>query len=260
MQMICNLHTHTFRCNHASGTEKEYIEHALRHGLKIYGFADHSPYYFPGEHYSGFRMRPELQEDYVNTLLALREEYKGVIDIKIGYEVEYYPAFFSETLKMLTRYPVDYLILGQHYIDNEVTGKYSGSPTEDESYLAQYVDEVSEAMATGLYTYVAHPDLFNYVGPRSIYEKQYARLILNAKDLGMPLEVNLLGVNETRHYPRDIFWELCGQIGAEVCIGCDAHRVSHAFNPEDYAKALKIVEKYGLKLNMQPTLRPVHLI
>ena len=74
MGMICNLHAHTFRCNHASGTEREYIENAIAAGMKIYGFADHAPYPFPEGYYSGFRMRPELQEDYVNTLLALREE------------------------------------------------------------------------------------------------------------------------------------------------------------------------------------------
>ena len=89
-----SLHTHTFRCGHASGTEREYIENAIAAGFDTLGFSDHAPYVFRDGYYSGFRMRPELQEDYVTTLLALREEYKGKIDIKIGYEAEYYPEFF----------------------------------------------------------------------------------------------------------------------------------------------------------------------
>ena len=55
--MIANYHTHTPRCNHAVGTEREYVENALEAGLQILGFSDHSPYIFPGDYYSGFRMR-----------------------------------------------------------------------------------------------------------------------------------------------------------------------------------------------------------
>ena len=45
--MFANYHTHTARCNHASGTEREYVEAAIKSGLKILGFADHTPYPFP---------------------------------------------------------------------------------------------------------------------------------------------------------------------------------------------------------------------
>ena len=145
-----SLHTHTFRCGHASGTEREYIENAIAAGFDTLGFSDHAPYVFRDGYYSGFRMRPELQEDYVTTLLALREEYKGKIDIKIGYEAEYYPEFFEDFLKLITRYPVDYLIMGQHFIENEMSGKYSGVSSDDEGYLKQYVDQVIEGMKLSL--------------------------------------------------------------------------------------------------------------
>ncbi|MCR5683048.1 MAG: PHP domain-containing protein, partial [Clostridiales bacterium] len=152
MGMICNLHAHTVRCNHASGTEREYIERAVAAGMKIYGFADHAPYPFPEGYYSGFRMRPEQQEDYVNTLLALREEYRGIIDVQIGYEAEYYPKFFADFLAMVREYPIDYLILGQHFLENEMEGKYSGRTSDDEDYLAAYVDQVIEGIGTGVFT------------------------------------------------------------------------------------------------------------
>ena len=53
--MTTNLHTHTPRCNHAWGSETEYVECALQEGLTVLGFSDHSPYVFPGEYYSHFR-------------------------------------------------------------------------------------------------------------------------------------------------------------------------------------------------------------
>ena len=66
-----NFHTHTFRCHHAEGTEREYIETALGLGMKTLGFSDHTPYFFDGDYYSGFRMDPEQLPDYVRTLTEL---------------------------------------------------------------------------------------------------------------------------------------------------------------------------------------------
>ena len=41
--MIANYHTHTWRCRHADGTEREYVETAIEAGFKILGFSDHTP-------------------------------------------------------------------------------------------------------------------------------------------------------------------------------------------------------------------------
>ena len=41
--MFANYHTHTTRCRHAAGTDREYVEAAIKSGLTILGFADHTP-------------------------------------------------------------------------------------------------------------------------------------------------------------------------------------------------------------------------
>ena len=257
MKMTANLHTHTFRCRHASGTEREYIENAVAAGLSTYGFADHAPYAFPEGYYSGFRMLREAQEDYVTTLTALREEYKDRIAVKIGYEAEYYPRFFADFLRLITRFPVDYLILGQHFLLNEVEGKYSGSATEQEDDLALYVDQTSEAMRTGVFTYFAHPDLLNYRGNPAVYEKHMSRLIECAKETDTPLEINLLGIRDHRHYPNEPFFRLCGEIGAPVCMGCDAHSADVAVDSASFETAMELCGRYGLAFVPSPALRPV---
>ena len=255
--MKYNYHTHTVRCRHASGTEREYIENAIAAGMKTLGFSDHVPYPFDEGYYSGFRMFPEQTEDYVKTLVGLREEYKGKIDIKIGYEAEYYPALFERMLKLITSYECDYIIMGQHFMENEVTRKYSGRTVDDEAYLKQYVDQVCEGMKTGLFTYIAHPDLMNFVGEEAVFDREYGRLIACASDLGLPLEINLLGVRDRRAYPHNRFFELCGKMNATVCIGCDAHSADVVSDDESYRKALEMCERYGLILAENPVLRPV---
>ena len=64
--MEANYHTHTWRCRHASGTERDYIENAIDHGIKILGFSDHTPYPFPDGYTSGFRMHVDQLDDYVD--------------------------------------------------------------------------------------------------------------------------------------------------------------------------------------------------
>ena len=131
--MKANYHTHTYRCHHAVGTEREYVEAAIRAGLQILGFSDHSPYVFKDGHYSSFRMRPEELPEYVLTLSGLREEYKEQIQIHIGLEAEYYRENWSDYLNLLKGSGVEYLILGQHYADGEYPGaEYSGKPSDDE--------------------------------------------------------------------------------------------------------------------------------
>ena len=48
-----NYHCHTKRCGHASGTDEEYVEAAIKAGYKVLGFSDHGPYSLyphPGSH------------------------------------------------------------------------------------------------------------------------------------------------------------------------------------------------------------------
>ena len=72
--LTTNFHTHTTRCNHAAGEDHQYVEEAIKGGLKVLGFSDHSPYFFSGDYYSTFRMKREQVPGYVDSILALKKE------------------------------------------------------------------------------------------------------------------------------------------------------------------------------------------
>lgn len=256
--MVCNLHSHTVRCNHASGSEEDYIREAIRGGLTVFGFSDHTPMPFPEGYYSTFRMRPGQQEDYVKTLLGLREKYRGKIDIRIGYEAEYYPKYFNSLLAMLHRFPVDFIIQGQHMLENEYPDvKYCGITTDDPEYLHAFVSQSCEGMETGAFTYLAHPDLLDFSGSSVIFEEEYGRLIDCAVRHGIPLEINLLGIRGRRKYPHDEFFRLAGEMGAKIVIGCDAHTAADVCDKASYRKAIRMVERYHLNYIPIPDLVPV---
>lgn len=244
--MIANYHTHTWRCNHAEPGESRYVRAAMERGLKILGFSDHTPYPFPSGHMSTFRMGVDQLPGYCQCIQNLQKEYAGKIQIEIGLEAEYYPKYFSELTAILRDTPVTYLLLGQHFTGSETDGVYSGAPTGDIHILKAYCNQARDAMQTGLFTYFAHPDLVRFTGSDKAYRQEMSGLIREAKSCGIPLEINLLGLSDGRHYPSCRFLELAAQEGCPVILGCDAHEPAALLDTALEAKALAMIQQYGL--------------
>lgn len=233
-----NLHTHTYRCNHASGKDEEYVIKAIENGYSTIGFSDHAPYLFPNGYVSSFRMLPNEAEGYAKSINSLKEKYKGKIDIKLGLELEYYPALFKKEIEFLKTFNYDYLILGQHYVDNEYEDYaiYSDSPTKSTAVLDKYISQVILGAKSGYYTYVAHPDLINFKGDSELYIKK----------IGIPLEFNFLGFTAKRNYPNLDFWKIVSKVGNDVVIGLDAHSPSVYDDKENLQKAKQILQNLNI--------------
>ncbi len=247
--MIANYHTHTWRCNHAQGTEEDYIRCAIDRGLKILGFSDHAPYYYPDGYVSRIRMRPEQLKDYADTILALQKTYQKQIDIYLGLEIEYYPDLTAQMLPFYRDHGISYLILGQHYLHNEINAPYVGRPpTDSEEILSRYCNQVIDAIHTGLFTYLAHPDLVYFIGQPEIYNTHMRRLCKEAKQAGLPLEINLAGISTQRNYPNRQFWEIAAKEGCQVVLGCDAHTPEGLQDVKTEQQALQWVQELGLPL------------
>lgn len=255
--MIANYHTHTSRCRHAFGSEEEYVLSAIEGGLEILGFSDHTPQFFPGDYYSRMRMYPEQLSDYVGTINQLKVHYAKKLDIHLGLEVEYYPALFAALLPRLQDAGVEYLLLGQHWNCNEFDAPYNGRPTEDVAQLAQYCNQVIDAMQTGLFTYLAHPDLIRFVGSNKVYETHIRRLCKEAKQCNVPLEINFLGLREGRNYPDLRFWSVAAEENCPVIFGCDAHEPAHTVQPLAEQQALAMVQQFDLDLQHTVPLRSI---
>lgn len=246
--MIANYHTHTWRCKHASGVEREYIERAIEGGLKILGFSDHTPMPYTGGYVSSVKMNMNQLEDYVDTVLRLKKEYRREIEIHLGLEVEYYPQYFDELLKFTRQYPIEYFLLAQHYLGNEINDIFSGEMTADVRCLERYCEQSKEALRRGCFTYFAHPDLLYYVGETSVYNFYMRDLCQFAKEIGIPLEINFLGIEEKRNYPDRRFWKIVGEVGNQVIFGADAHQPDKVWNPNILQEAQKLVHDYHLDL------------
>lgn len=243
-----NYHTHTKRCHHACGEDREYVEAAIESGLEILGFSDHTPYPVNPGFQSGMRMSLRDADGYFSSLEQLREEYKKEIQIYIGVEAEYFPNYFHNLISFMKDYPLDYMILGEHFLPDEETGAYVGAPFEEKEVLDRYVQYVIEGMQTGCFSYVAHPDLPNYVGKDSQLCRQQAidEICREAKRLSIPLEINVLGHKRGIQYPSMELINSAAKYENDVIIGMDVHNPQHFFDTKEIMDCVEMTEKYGL--------------
>lgn len=250
-----NYHTHTKRCMHASGRDEEYVLSAIANGYEELGFSDHTPWHYNSNFVANMRMKENQFKDYYQSICALKEKYKDQISIKIGLECEYFPDYMDWLKQLILDYHLDYIIFGNHYYKSDEERVYFGTACESDEMLDIYVDEAVAGMETGLYSYLAHPDLFMR-GKRVFDEhakKASYRLCREAKRLHIPLEYNLAGaeynaVMNTTQYPYPNFWKIAAEVGNTAIIGVDAH-IPKGLETDEYRNAgIRFLEGLGMKI------------
>ena len=79
--MKTNYHTHTSRCQHATGSDEEYVISAIKGGYQELGFSDHSPWKYKTDYVSDIRMIPEEFPEYVESIretVHVQNIYSGI--------------------------------------------------------------------------------------------------------------------------------------------------------------------------------------
>ena len=223
-----NYHTHTYLCTHAVGTVEDYVLEAIKNNFHELGMSDHAP--FPELFDVTVRMKMEDYPIYLKELNNAINKYSNKIKIYKGLEIEYFTNkndYIKGFLKDL-----DYLVLGQHYIETKNRIKsVTKIKTIEEAKI--YKEIIIEAMKTRYFKLVAHPDLFLF----NIKElsKEWLdiseEIIIAAKNNNMVLEINSNGIRRKikdnrknyYHYPRVEFWELVKKHNVKCIISSDAH-------------------------------------
>lgn len=253
--MKANYHTHTIRCHHAQGSDEEYVLSAIEGGFDVLGFSDHSPWLYESDFLGAIRMSLIQFDEYYQSLLTLKEKYRSQIEIKIGLECEYFPKYMEWLKKFKEEKQLDYIILGNHFDQSDETGIYYGRGCNDDQVFIRYIDDCIAGLKTGLYSYLAHPDLFmrsrNEFDELAIRESY--RLCNACKEMGIVLEYNLEGMRISRlkeqlEYPHPAFWNIAAEVKNKAIIGADAHRPQELKDNKWYQKAIQNLEDLGIEI------------
>ncbi len=252
--MKYNYHTHTKRCFHAHGRDEGFVLAAIEAGFDEIGFADHSPWPFEDGFISGMRMHESELKDYCDSVKALREKYKDKISIKLGLECEYFPKYLPWLREKIREHGIDYIICGHHFSTDEPGSAYNGNLHTHED-LERYKNDILRALDEGIFSYIAHPDIFMRGYPEFDRKcEEISRAIIEkAVETHTPLEYNLLGlkhgINDGKPgYPHPSFWKIAGEYRPLTVIGVDAHIPDAYGEGELYEKAKEALASYGLEI------------
>ncbi len=253
------FHTHTARCGHAFGADREYVEHAIDDGYRRLGFSDHAILPFLSQ--PGMRGDYSELDDYISSVGLLRAEFASKIKIFLAFEAEWYGERRNDYYEWLYREKgFDYFILGHHLSFNGERPRWFASLGERAFPL--YAREVIEGIESGYFLYLAHPDLYMSWNPLQAWDRtaiEAARKIIEAAVRhDLPLEVNLGYTRWTRPYsidgelsyayPCSPFWKLARELGAKCVIGVDAHSPFDLKENTNLAYALSFVNRHGLEV------------
>ena len=252
--MKSNYHTHTYLCNHAIGTVEDYVKKAIEFNLKNIGISDHAPFIFLEDR--SVRMGIEDYPIYLNQLSSSIEKHGHLINIYKGLEIEYFPTHLKHYQDLLK--DLDYLVLGQHYIESKGKLKsiYHVKDIED---MKIYVKTLTEAMKTKYFKMIAHPDIFLFNQENELTEEMLylsKELILAAKENDVALEINANGFRKGKiivngkiryRYPRKEFWELAKNTGVKIVVSSDAHKPEYLFD-EVILECYKFATSIGLEV------------
>ena len=252
------FHTHTYRCGHALGEDEEYVINLINNGYKAMGFSDHGMFRELTKEECGRDY--SLLPNYIESIKNLKEKYKGIIDIKLGFEFEFDENHLDYYKELFSKYDLDYMICGQHYyFDENGKNKYYFENIDDYKAIRHYVDDVKKAIRSGLFAYIAHPDLFmnNITKITKEIEDMSLEIILEAKKYDIPLEINLGGtrfgniVAKKRNcleYPSKFFFELAQKYGCKLVFGLDMHAPSDARHELTIEKVKEIRSSWNIDI------------
>lgn len=254
MDGLASFHTHTKLCNHAVGIPIDYARQAQKQNCSALGFSDHVPYPDASPSNGFYDCWPEIRmtQNEIATYTQWIDDARKAVDfpIYLGFECEWDSAFSDWYKELRKTYNAQYLALGQHWVSVNDKHVYVRN-ISTKKRMGQYIDQLVEGIASGLFDFVAHPDIFL---SRDFVEwdddaKAWSEPVIDAAiHYNIPLEINGLGLamdpilyslGERPPYPFLQFWQMARDKGARIICNSDAH------NPEYVLAGVSKARKFA---------------
>lgn len=255
---MIDLHVHTWRCRHATGTVAEYVAAATSRGICTIAITDHLPLsaeLIAGDPSVAAYAMPEAElAAYVAEVTAARDEAAaaGGPEVLLGVEADLYPGNEAFARDVLKRFAFDVVIGSVHFVD----GWAFDDPDRRADYASwdvralweRYFHDLIAASSSGLADVIGHADLvkkFGYV-PQGDLTPLYEAAASAFAEAGVAVEVNTAGLRKPcgELYPSAPFLAALKRAGVPVTIGSDAHAPAEVGSAYGEARAALIEAGY----------------
>ena len=244
-------HVHSKYCPHGTrDTFEQYLENALKIGLKEITFTEHLPlpinFKDPSPKNDSAMKLCDI-DSYINDINNIKEKYKDVIKINLGFEVDFIEGYEEETKSIIDKYGVyfDDAIISVHMI--KIDGDYhliDYSVDEFEKLITlfgginnvynKYYETVKKALDADLGKYkpkrIGHLNLvrkFNKIFPYDYSNnKILCELVKNIKEKNYELDYNISGKRKEHceeAYISGYLLDLVKSYDINMVLGSDSH-------------------------------------
>ncbi len=226
-----NLHTHSIYSDGAH-TPREIVEQAFSQNMTAIGISDHSYTFFD----KTYCIAENKNGEYINELRALKEEYKGRLEVLVGIELDAFSSGYN-------RADFDYIIGSCHYlnfgdayvsVDSSLVGvknaiqKYCDG--DSMKFAMKYFDTYTERICAMRPDILGHIDLVSKLGvvdeESELYRKKALQTLCDSLSVSDIIEMNTGAISrgyKKLPYPARF---LLGEIKARkksIILSSDSH-------------------------------------
>lgn len=216
-----NYHTHCHFCD-GRGTPGEFAAAALTRGMTALGFSSHATLPFP----TNWHLPANRLDAYCAAVRAVAAEYRGRLDVRMGFEADYIPGTMAPDAAFLLERRPDYVIGSVHYGD-----------VLDDGALWM-IDFTPEAFADGvrrLYGGAARRAVTRYYGLVAGMVERHRLDVVGHLDLVKKFNAAGRFFDESAPWYRDaVFQALDAVAAAGVVLEVNTAAVARGFSPDPY--------------------------
>ena len=250
---MIDCHVHTVRCGHAEGSAADYVAAARRAGVDILTFTEHLPIPVELDPRHEYTMVESELDPYLKEIRQLADEGTGNPPrVLAGIEADWLPDRLDHVRGLLATHDFDVVLGSVHFLgdwafdDPSLLARWDTADVD--ATWERYFELFGDAVASGLFDVMAHPDLVKKFGhrpgfdPVRLFDAAAAALARH----GVAIEVSTAGLRKPvgELYPSKEFLAACAKAGVPATIGSDAHHPDEVGFAFDAAREALIAAGY----------------
>lgn len=250
--MRADVHMHCGFSNDSESRPEDMVESAIAKGLSVICFTDH----YDKDNLDWGDEAIFDVESYFQKMIALQEEYRDRIDIRIGAEIGMQPYLAEYYQNFMAQHPFDFVIGSVHSVlEHDVALDFFQKHSDPEGYKIYFEEMLQDVQKIKSYDVLGHLDYivrysnqgskgFDLNDYMDIIEEILKQVIAHGKGIEMNMSGLKYGLGAPHPQPEIIkrYRELGGEI---ITVGADGHIPEHI--AYDYHLADDILKSCGFK-------------
>lgn len=248
MGFIADYHMHLERGPFSRERALQFLDTARSRGVTEIGFSEHGHCFPENRHMLPVDWASADLQTYVNLVQSLKDEG---LPVKLGLEMDYVPGHEADIADFVAKAPFDYVIGSVHWLGDfgfDIPDNMAlWQQLDVDAVYDQYFKVLSQAVRSGLFDIIGHPDVIKVFGFRPVErpDEAWNGFLAAAKESGVALEVSAAGwykrVGEM--YPDPAWLPTIKAAGIPITLASDAHEPEEVGRSFD--KLLAVIRAAG---------------